>query len=67
LRARIEHRRKTDIDRYAAGSPPEFFAVVSEAFFEKPLTLQRKHPELYHEFVGYYRLDPAALMSGKPG
>lgn len=37
----------SDIDPYAATNEAEFFAVVSEYFFEKPDQLQAKHPELY--------------------
>ena len=47
------------IDIYGAKNPAEFFAVVTEAFFEKPRQLKKKHPELYNELCGYYNLDPA--------
>ncbi|GAB3113401.1 zinc-dependent peptidase [Aestuariicella hydrocarbonica] len=46
------------IDSYGATSAAEFFAVVTEAFFEKPVQLKHKHPELYQQFQRYYRLDP---------
>lgn len=38
---------KSDIDPYGSSNPTEFFAVISEYFFEKPDLLNRKHPELY--------------------
>lgn len=38
----------------------EFFAVVTETFFEKPKQLKQKRPELYEEMSGFYGLDPAA-------
>ena len=69
LRAAVERRRKSSIDEYGATNEPEFFAVVVEAFFEKPLFLERKHSELYAELSAYFRFDPAALIreaSGKP-
>lgn len=47
------------IDSYGATSAAEFFAVVTEAFFEKSRQLQQKHPALYEQFCQYYRLDPA--------
>lgn len=47
------------IDAYGATSAAEFFAVVTEAFFEKPIQLQQKHPELYRQFQLYYQLHPA--------
>ena len=37
----------SDIDAYGATNESEFFAVVSEYFFERPELLQQKHPELY--------------------
>ena len=48
------------ISPYAATKPAEFFAVVTELFFERPRELQAQHPELYEEFRQYYRQDPAA-------
>lgn len=38
---------KSDINPYAITNEAEFFAVVSEYFFEKPKQLKAKHPELY--------------------
>ncbi len=38
---------QSDIDPYGTTSQAEFFAVVSEYFFERPTLLQEKHPELY--------------------
>lgn len=55
-----EHHRRDVLDSYGATNPAEFFAVATEAFFEKPRALQRKHPALYEEFRSYYRMDPAA-------
>ena len=55
----IEHHHKTDIDPYGATSPAEFFAVVSEAFFEKPQQLRHKHPLLYEQLASFYTQNPA--------
>ena len=38
---------RSDINRYALTNEAEFFAVTSEYFFERPGTMQRKHPALY--------------------
>ncbi|TCC90391.1 zinc-dependent peptidase [Pedobacter frigiditerrae] len=38
---------KSDINPYAITNQAEFFAVVSEYFFEQPEILKDKHPELY--------------------
>lgn len=46
------------IDPYGATNPAEFFAVVSEVFFERPAALAAEQPALYREFSRYYRIDP---------
>jgi Mlc titration factor MtfA (ptsG expression regulator) len=38
---------RSDINPYGATDEAEFFAVVSEYFFERPKLLKEKHPELY--------------------
>jgi Mlc titration factor MtfA (ptsG expression regulator) len=38
---------RSDINPYGAKNRAEFFAVVSEYFFERPDLLKQKHPELY--------------------
>jgi Mlc titration factor MtfA (ptsG expression regulator) len=45
---------------YGASNPAEFFAVVSEVFFEQPRSMAAEHPALYGELRGLYRVDPAA-------
>ena len=37
----------SDIDMYGATNQAEFFAVISEYFFERPDLLKSNHPELY--------------------
>ncbi|HET6349303.1 MAG TPA: M90 family metallopeptidase, partial [Candidatus Krumholzibacteria bacterium] len=39
--------RGSVVDEYGAGDPSEFFAVVTESFFERPLALRREQPALY--------------------
>jgi MtfA peptidase len=36
----------------------EFFAVATEAFFERPRALSLKRPGLYSELMPFYRQDP---------
>ncbi|MCO6426685.1 zinc-dependent peptidase [Nitrosomonas communis] len=48
------------IDPYAATSPAEFFAVLSEAFFVKPVEIKHCFPDVYQQLVAFYRQDPAA-------
>jgi Mlc titration factor MtfA (ptsG expression regulator) len=47
------------LNHYGAQDAAEFFAVVSEVFFEQPGELQTQYPALYAELRGYYQLDPA--------
>ncbi len=46
------------IDAYGATDPAEFFAVVSEVFFERPQALAEQHPALFAELAGCYRVNP---------
>lgn len=48
------------LDDYGATNPAEFFAVATEAFFEKPHALRQRHPALYEELRRFYRQDPGA-------
>lgn len=45
----------SDIDMYGATSPVEFFAVISEYFFEQPGLLKANHPELYEILERIYK------------
>ena len=58
LVAKAEAGRKTDIDTYGATNPAEFFAVVTETFFEKPRQLRMKHPELYEQLIAACGVTP---------
>ncbi len=49
---------ETVIDAYAASDPAEFFAVVSEVFFECPDALQQLYPRVYRLLTEFYRQDP---------
>lgn len=50
------------IDAYGATDPAEFFAVATEAFFEKPRQLLRMHEALYNEMKRYYSVDPVEWL-----
>jgi Mlc titration factor MtfA (ptsG expression regulator) len=60
LNKAVAQGRPTDLRRYGATNPAEFFAVVTEAFFETPRQLRAKHPDLYEQLKAFYRQDPAA-------
>jgi len=54
--------RETLIDPYGATDPAEFFAVVTECFFDVPTPMRQDHPDLYALFREFYRQDPAARV-----
>ncbi len=66
LSERIEEGGKSDIDSYGATNPAEFFAVVTEMFFEKPHIMKGRHPELYEELKTFYKQDPLELLTREP-
>ena len=55
---RVDAGEATDIDPYAAESPAEFFAVLTEYFFEWPQVVQDHYPAVYAQLRRYYRQDP---------
>jgi len=58
LQEKKRKRKRSLLNKYGATHPAEFFAVATEAFFEKPKQLQKKHPELYEELQDYYKVNP---------
>src|SRR5688572_18884142 len=56
----LERGQDIWLDPYAAEHPSEFFAVVSEAFFEDPAETKRRYPDVYEQLRRFYRQDPAA-------
>lgn len=58
LQSRLSHSAKSDINQYGATNPAEFFAVVTEMFFERPGTLHHHHPQLFEQLLSYYSVDP---------
>ena len=57
-RLRARPQRSQVLRAYGATNEAEFFAVATEAFFEKPTKLKARAPDLYAELKRYYRLDP---------
>jgi Mlc titration factor MtfA (ptsG expression regulator) len=60
LKHRSQRGKNSVIDEYGTVSPPEFFAVATESFFEKSKQMKKKLPELYQQLSRYYNIDPAA-------
>ncbi len=61
---RVKLNRNHIIDEYGSVSPPEFFAVATESFFEKPQRMKRELPELYEQLQNVYQIDPANWFDG---
>ncbi len=59
LQGKKKKHRRSVLNKYGATNPAEFFAVATEAFFEKARQMKEKQPELYEELSEYYKLDPA--------
>jgi Mlc titration factor MtfA (ptsG expression regulator) len=64
LRAADEAGSRTLLDTYGATNPAEFFAVVTETFFERPHALRAVHPQLYAALERFYCQDPARYFVG---
>ncbi len=58
LRARDLSGQPSLFSSYGATAPAEFFAVVSEVFFEQPARMAAEHLALYRELARFYRLNP---------
>ena len=58
LCSKTRGRRRSVLNKYGATNPAEFFAVATEAFFEKPRQMHKHSPDLYEELKAYYHLDP---------
>jgi Mlc titration factor MtfA (ptsG expression regulator) len=58
LRAADDTGIPTLLDTYGATNPAEFFAVSTEAFFERPYALRGHHPKMYAELQRYFLQDP---------
>jgi len=55
----------TLLDTYGATDPAEFFAVITEVFFERPRALRKLHPALFDQLQRFYRQDPT-IYSAEP-
>ncbi len=58
---RVDRGEDTALDPYGAEHPAEFFAVMSEAFFETPERLHGDYPAVYEQLSRYYRQDPGGV------
>jgi Mlc titration factor MtfA (ptsG expression regulator) len=51
------------ISAYGASDPAEFFAVVTEVFFEQASALAERHPALFTVLRDFYAVDPREWVS----
>ena len=65
LSARVDAGQATTIDPYATTNPAEFFAVLTEVFFETPRLLNREYPAIYRQLQQFYRQNPLACSPPK--
>ena len=52
----------SDINPYGLTNEAEFFAVVSEYFFENPVRMKQQHPELYSMLEHIFHQDPQSRI-----
>jgi Mlc titration factor MtfA (ptsG expression regulator) len=67
LERQLSMRRFSAVSAYALASPSEFFAVVSELFFELPHSLLREFPRVYRLLQEFYRQQPDRRLRGQEG
>lgn len=58
----LERNQQKLIDSYGAINVSEFFAVITELFFERPVELKSEYPELYEQLKEFYHQDPASYI-----
>ncbi len=58
FQSRVDAGEDTLLDPYAAEDPAEFFAVMSEAFFQTPRLLRHDYPAVYEQLQRFYRQTP---------
>ncbi len=59
LQRTLEHHHRPWLDPYGATEPAEFFAVLTETFFQQPDHLKQEQPAVYQALCDFYRLDPS--------
>jgi Mlc titration factor MtfA (ptsG expression regulator) len=62
LQGQVEDSSDSILDPYGATDAAELFAVATEAFFEKPQQMRRRHADLYSVLKEYFRQDPAERL-----
>jgi len=55
-------RPRPPLRPYGSVNRAEFFAVATEAFFDQPVELATREPDLYQVLADFYRQDPGARV-----
>ncbi len=63
----VDRNEAVRLDAYAAESPAEFFAVLSETFFLQPQEVRDDFPAVYDRLRSFYRQDPLRVLAGGAG
>ena len=63
----VDNAEDLPIDPYGAESPAEFFAVLSEYFFEWPEVVSETYPAVYEQMRRFYRQDPLQRFNSYDG
>lgn len=63
LQHKCRRGKHIGINCYAASSPAEYFAVLSEVFFECPDVLHKHSAAVYDQLQQYYRQDPLTRLN----
>jgi MtfA peptidase len=58
LEQRVDSGEASVLDPYGTTNRAEFFAVATEAFFERPEDLRAEYPALFDALRGFYGQDP---------
>jgi len=67
LQALSDAGKEGVLDPYGSTDEAEFFAVVTEAFFDAPIALSEEHPALYEVLAQFYRQDTVARQRRASG
>lgn len=66
LCGQLDSGHDTAVDPYASEDPAEFFAVLTEHFFERPQLVHESYPAVYGQFKLFYRQDPLRRHTYQP-
>lgn len=66
LQDTLEQHEESWLDPYGATEPAEFFAVLTETFYQQPGHLKATQPAVYAVLCDFFRIDPLHLFRSEP-